>query len=571
MSSRAAAAPSLTQVWAGEDRGAIGPVPVRTRVGDLDGSAFDLAIVGGGINGAAIAHEAAARGLRVLLAEREDFGSGTTWRSTKLIHGGLRYLEHGELRLVFESLREREALLRLAPLQVRPLQFVLPVYRGYRHRFATIGFGLRLYDLLSLGRSLPGHQRLSAAALLGLEPALAAEDLIGGFTYYDGQALYPERLCLDSILAARRAGAETLNHCEVTRIEIDRTRARGLCLRDTLTGEAARIDARVVVNAAGPWVDEVLRRTGRALPRQIGGTRGSHIVVDYCGRGPRHAIYSEAGRDRRPFFIIPWRSWHLIGTTDLRFDGDPRGVLPSDEEVAYLVSEANHRLPSLKLEAAGVLYAYAGVRPLPYTPDRTEGAITRRHLVRDHASDGIAGLYSIVGGKLSTFRSLAKQAIQRIAAAEHLPLACRAVAAPFAANDVLNPPLTELDPNLQQHLQELYGASAGAVAALIRTAPAQAARLCPHSLDCAAEVTYSAREELAATIGDLLLRRTGIGWNPCLGLDCAAEAGRLLLEAQGRGTGELPELLMNYRQELRVTFRAGAAPTSPSLVDQQSG
>ncbi|HVC30056.1 MAG TPA: glycerol-3-phosphate dehydrogenase/oxidase, partial [Steroidobacteraceae bacterium] len=516
---------------------------MRTWIPDLAGRTFDLVIVGGGINGAGIAEAASAHGLRVLLAEREDFGSGTTWRSTKLIHGGLRYLEHGELRLVYESLRERRALFRLAPYQVRPLQFVLPVYRGYRHRFTTIWLGLVLYDLLSPGRGMPGHRRRSAAALRRLEPALAAEGLAGGFTYYDGQALYPERLCLESILAARRAGAETLNHCEVTQIELDRGRARGVRLRDTLNGAEALVEAHAIVNAAGPWVDAVLRRTGQRVPRQIGGTRGSHIMVDYAGRGPRHAVYSEAGRDGRPFFIIPWRSWHLIGTTDQRFDGDPSGILPSDDEVAYLVHEANQRLPGLAVQPDDVLYAYAGVRPLPYTSDGTEGAITRRHIVRDHSEDGIAGLYSIIGGKLSTYRSLARQALRYVAAAERFALAEPAAAARHASPAATAPALAALDAELQKHLLALYGARAGAVAALALAGPAQAARLCPHGPDLAAEVTFSAREELAATIGDLLLRRTGAGWNPCLGLDCAAEAGRLLLKAQGRDAGELAALL----------------------------
>jgi glycerol-3-phosphate dehydrogenase len=536
---------------------------VRPRLTSLDSRPFDLAIVGGGINGAGIAYEAATRGLRVLLAEREDFGSGTTWRSTKLIHGGLRYLEHGELRLVFESLRERRALLELAPHQVRPLRFLLPVYRGGRHRYAAIWLGLLLYDLLSFSRSVPGHRRLSRSELLRLEPQLATDSLAGGFAYYDAQALYPERLCLDWILAARRAGATTLNHCEVAQIAVSDGRTAGLRLRDTLSGEKARINARAVVNAAGPWVDDVLRRTGQRLPRQIGGTRGSHIMVDYGGRGPRSAIYSEAGRDGRPFFIVPWRAWHLIGTTDLRFDGDPSGVLPTDDEIAYLVREANQRLPSLELKPDAILYAYAGVRPLPYSPGSAEGAVTRRHIICDHADDGIAGLYSIIGGKLSTFRSLARQAVRRIATREHLPLTdhqdpsghVRAASRPVPALPGSLEGLAALDPELRGHLQQLYGPRADAIARLIQQAPEHAARLCAHGPDVAGEVIYSVLEEQAVTLGDLLLRRTGIGWNRCLGLDCAAEAGRLLLAAQQRDAGELPALLAAYEKEIASTFR----------------
>ncbi|MGI8550842.1 MAG: glycerol-3-phosphate dehydrogenase/oxidase [Dehalococcoidia bacterium] len=535
----------------------------RAKLDELRGRRFDLAVVGGGINGAGIAQEAASRGLRVLLAEQADFGSGTTWRSTKLIHGGLRYLEHGELRLVFESLRERKVLLRLAPGQVRPLRFLLPVYRGYRRHPALIRLGLTLYDLLSLGSGLPGHRQLSSAELARLEPSLAQDGLKGGFSYYDGQALYPERLCLEYVLAARRAGAETLNHCEVTAIDVQERRARGLQLRDRLSGVEAYVEAKAIVNAAGPWVDTVLQRTGRTVPRQIGGTRGSHIMVDYAGRGPRHAIYSEAGQDNRPFFIVPWRALHLIGTTDLRFQGNPEGVLPSDEEIAYLVREANRRLPDLRLATDDVLYAYTGIRPLPYTAGGAEGSITRRHIIRDHARDGLAGLYSILGGKLSTFRSLARQAVERIAAQEKLALRTRQPAGQPFALDTSGVEEYLVDRQDLRFLSTFYGARTAGVLRLVDESPSLGARLCSHGPEIAAQVVYAVREELAVTAGDVLLRRIGSGWNACLGLDCAAEVARVLLQATGRDQKDGPKLVEEYRTELAATVRSPAAGLSP--------
>lgn len=519
----------------------------RAPLQSLAARRFDLAVIGGGINGAGIAQEATSRGLRVLLVERDDFGFGTTWRSTKLIHGGLRYLEHGEFRLVFEALHEREALLQLAPSQVQPLAFLLPIYRGYRHRALAIKLGLVLYDLLSWGRRLPGHRRLSAEVVRRLEPSLAVEGLQGAFLYYDAQALYPERLCLEYVLAAQRGGAEVRNHCEAIAIESCDGRVQGLRLRDVLSGSEVGIRARAVVNAAGPWVDAVLERSGRTVPRQIGGTRGSHVMVDYGGRGPRHAIYSEASVDGRPFFIVPWRSFHLIGTTDLRFDGDPRGVVPTDDEIAYLLAEASRRLPTLPLKPQDVLYAYAGIRPLPYTHGEREGSITRRHIIRDHAPDGLAGLYSILGGKLSTFRSLSRQTVERIASDEKLPLAAtrRQLAVPFTPS---------VSPSSPPHLRAVYGPRATEVARLAAQQPELAAPLCRHGETIGAEVVYAARKELAVSLGDVLLRRTGAGWNACLGLDCAATAAHLLASVS-----ELVDeaaLVAAYQQEITITFRS---------------
>lgn len=530
----------------------------RTKLSSLRNRRFDLAVVGGGINGAAIAQMAAAQGWSVFLAEREDFGSGTTSRSTRLIHGGLRYLEHGELRLVFESLREREALLRLAPHQVRPLQFLLPVYRGYRHRSATIAAGLTLYDLLSLGSSLPRHRRLSARMVHRLEPALAREGLLGGFLYADCQVLFPERICLEYALAAGRAGAEVRNHCAAIGIDVFEGRARGLRLRDMLSGEEAVLEARAIVNAAGPWVDGVLRESGRRMTRYIGGTRGSHIMVDFHGHGPRQAIYSEA-QDGRPFFMVPWQTWHLVGTTDLRFDGDPSGVLPTDGEIEYLEDEVRRRLPRLSFANGDLCYAFAGVRPLPYTPSGAEGAISRRHVIQNHSSEGVAGLYSILGGKLSTFRTLAKQAVQRVGRTEGFKCSdARTGAQPFAGGSVPADPLACFGPATRAHLDMLYGPRAGEVAELACQTPGFAEKLSPSGPDLVAEAIYAVQHERAATVGDVLLRRIGAGWNRRLGLDCAEQVAGVILRARGEDTGRTMQLVDAYRHELALTFRAAA-------------
>jgi glycerol-3-phosphate dehydrogenase len=349
------------------------------------------------------------QGFAVLLLDQADFAAGTTSASTRLIHGGLRYLEHGEIGLVRESLREREALLAAAPHLVEPLGLYIPVYTGGRRPRWQIGVGLVLYDWLSFGRSLPGHRRLSRAELLERLPGLASEGLVGGAFYYDAQVTFPERLVIENVVAAVEHGARAMSYARVTAI----TRAAGAVTgvewldRHGARGAAA---ARFVVNAAGPWVDSVLGMIGDGRPL-IGGTKGSHLVVDGFRGAPDAAIYTEAASDGRPFFVIPWNGLYLIGTTDLRYHGDPGEATISAAELEYLVEETERLFPGSGGVAPRVLYTQAGVRPLPYEPGTDESAVTRRHLIHEHT---VRGLYSVVGGKLTTHRALARQALERL-------------------------------------------------------------------------------------------------------------------------------------------------------------
>ena len=518
--------------------------------------AFDLIVVGGGINGAGIARDAALRGLSVLLLEQHDYGWGTTWRSTKLIHGGLRYLEHREFRLVVEGLRERAILLSTAPHLVRPLPFLLPVFRGGRYSRHTIRAGLVLYDLLSFGSPLPGHRALSAERVRALEPGISRKGLAGGFSYYDAQAIFPERLCLENVLSARDAGALTFNHVAVTGLcSIPRRgRVNGVRARDEETGAELEFRGRAIVNAGGPWVDRLLRRTGND-ETLLGGTKGSHIVVDFGGVGPRHAIYAEAGADGRPFFIIPWRGFHLIGTTDLRFDGDPAAVMPEEHEVEYLCRETRRVLGGLPLHPEHVLYAFAGVRPLPRHGGSAgrEGAISRRHFIRRHDGTGHAGLLSIVGGKLTSYRHLAEEVVD---------LVCELLGrAPGRSTTATRPLVSGTPPDsgdpLFRHLASIYGGRAETVLARARVDQVLAAPLCPHGPDIAAQVVHAARHEGARTVADVLLRRTPAGWNACRGIDAAPGAARVLARELGWDAAWAIRAGEVYRREVDATLVPG--------------
>lgn len=513
------------------------------------GRRFDLIVIGGGINGAGIAREAALRGLSVLLLERDDYGFGTTWRSTKLIHGGLRYLEHAELRLVFEGLRERGILFRTAPHLVRPLEFLVPVYRGARHGRLALRAGLTLYDLLSTGKSQPNHRAHSPAALASLEPALQQQGLLGGFTYFDGQVEFPERLCLENVLSAEAAGAAVFNHLAVTELTVARRSIEGVVARDAESGRQFEFRARVVVNAAGPWVDRVLAGHAPA-GGYLGGTKGAHIVASLGEHGPTRAVYAEAGADGRPFFIVPWHGRHLIGTTDVRFNGDPASVRPEAWEVEYLCRETTSILPGVRLRPEDVHYAFAGVRPLPRTDGRREAAITRRHAIHDHHADGVSGLLSVIGGKLTSYRSLAEEAVSMVSDRLGRSLPDSGAARRPLTPGAPPPPTRPLAP----FLAAIYGPRAERVLAIARLDPALGARLCPHGEDILAQAVVAVRHEGARTVGDVLLRRTPAGWNRCRGLDAAPAVAAMLGHELGWDARRRDAAIDSYRVEIERTL-----------------
>ncbi|HLZ71124.1 MAG TPA: glycerol-3-phosphate dehydrogenase/oxidase [Dehalococcoidia bacterium] len=547
--------------------------PLGSRAGLTGGARrFDLAVIGGGINGAGIARAAALAGLSVCLLEKYDFGWGTTWRSTKLIHGGLRYLEHAEFGLVFESLRDQALLLRDYPEMVRPLSLLLPVYRGARHGAAAIGLGLVLYDLLARGRQLPGHHRFNARTAVSLEPGLRAEGLRAVFQYSDSQVAYPERLCIQTLIEAASAGAICLNRAEVRAVLRVGDRAAGVRVHDALLHRDFEIQSRVVVNAAGPWIDHLLGTLDRPPRRQLGGTRGAHLVVDYDGQGPTHALYAEARSDRRPFFIIPWRGRHLIGTTDTRFDGAPETARATRADVEYLLSEANALLPRTPIGIDAVQYAYAGVRPLPASDGVAEGAITRRHLIREHGEAGYRGLFSVIGGKLSTYRSLADDVLRRIARCAQPPAppapthgANYRAGGDAAAWEATRWLLDLVGPATGDHLRSLYGPRLPRLARLVSAEPRMLKPLCPHGPDILGQALLAAREEGAQSVADVLLRRVGAGWNACLGRDGVAPVAALLAAELKWTPRRADQAAGEYIAEARATFLTpGGNPPAPS-------
>ncbi len=493
---------------------------------------FEFIVIGAGINGAAIAREAALAGLKVLLVERGDIGAGTSASSSRLIHGGLRYLEYGELGLVYESLHERERLLRLAPHLVAPLELVIPVYRGARRPRWQIALGLALYDLLSIGRSVPGRTLLGRDELLARMPGLNPRELVGGASYYDAQVRYPERLVVENVRDAVANGAVLRTRTCVTRVRVDGGRAVGVDWRgpDGATGGAA---APLIVNAAGPWVDEVLGPIQHT--RLLGGTKGSHIIVARFSGAPSTGVYVEAGADGRPFFILPWNDLLLIGTTDQRFDGDARDAAIDSHELDYLTSETERVFPGAAGLADRVLYTQTGVRPLPWRPRSATAAITRRHVIRRHRA--ARGLYSVVGGKLTTHRALAEDVLRKVR--RELPRSSPAHptrtrplpgALDAPARDALLAELgARFGPAQAQRLWSVYG-SAGAEIAALGARPELAARIDGVSGVLVAELIYAIEREWAVTLEDLLQRRCMAGLGADFGLGAARGATAALVQ-----------------------------------------
>ena len=514
-------------------------------------ASYDVIIIGGGINGAATAASVAARGYRTLVLEQDDFASGTTSASTKLIHGGLRYLETGDARLVHESLQSRERLLRERPHLVRPMGFILPVYEGDPRPPWYIRSGLALYDLLSPRKVSPWHSSFSERELQRFEPSVSTDNLKAAFLYHDAQVWSPERLTLEYLAEARASGADLRNHSAVDYIIVDGGQARGVDFHDVLTGRRSTASGRLVINAAGPWVDAVLDATGRSLKRRIGGTRGSHLVVDLNGRGPRHAVLASAKSDARPMFVTPWLDHHIIGTTDVRDDEDPSDVRAAGWEIDYLVAEAARVLPGLGIEHRNVLYAYSGVRPLTRAGEGVfEGAISRRSIIADHAAEGVQRLVSVVGGKLTTAAELGRNVAEAVAQQIGRPRARGIAALPETptSRTVFLPPET------QEHLRTVYGPRVPEVAAYAASDASLAQPISMVHRDIGAQVAYAVDHEGARTVADVLLRRTAVGLTKDLGRSAARPTAAIMARRLGWSEAEQQQAVRDYFVELHRRF-----------------
>jgi len=529
----------------------------------IEGQHFHVVVIGGGINGVAIARECARAGRRTLLVEQNDFASGVTSRSTRIIHGGLRYLEHGEIGLVRESVRERERLLRERSHLVHPVQFLFLLNEQSQRSAMKVRAGLWLYQRISGRRAKkPGE-----IELMRVQRALDAGHQWLLLNYEDAQCEFPERLVAEWMTEAAAAGAVVRNHCEVLAVNVGQGRARGVLLRDRLTGKDERVDAGWIINSTGPWADRVCQRsTVRTGKPMVGGVRGSHIVLPRFSGSPTIGLYTEAA-DGRPVFVLPWNEQVLVGTTEVPDAGDPAKTAPSGEEVDYLLRTVSKLFPKAKFSAHDIKYAFAGVRPLPNSGDKPS-AVTRRHSLHDHTDDGAARLISVIGGKLTTAASLARELVRKIGIAVEEPKA------------VTIGPGSSLDPMLDQEvldiaragsvseetargMMEWHGQRAMDIARMALVSAELRAPICPHTSHIVAEVIEAYRKEYAVTLGDALLRRVPVALGACWSESCSREAALRIGAVMGWSEQDLGANLESFETEraafLHKPARSGSA------------
>jgi len=535
------------------------------RLAMFDDAAVDAVVIGGGMAGAGVARDLALRGASVALFEKGDFASGTSSKSSKLIHGGLRYLELGDFKLVRESLREKKTLERLAPHLVRPLPFLVPVYRGAARGLVKVRIGMWLYDLLAPGKSAERHRVLKPVDALALEPAVRAEDLRGAGYYFDDLLLFPERLCLENVLSAQRHGARVFNYCEVEEFTSGRRGLDGVKVRDLLSGQVQAVRARALVNCGGPWADRLraMARVADRSPRVLRTTKGIHCLLP---RMTDRAVYLSAG-DERMIFVIPWREFSLVGTTDTDFEGDPDRLWATREEVTYLLREVAKVLPDKRVTFDNVAYTYAGVRPLSFEPGRSASAVSREHRVIPEGTDG--RFLSVTGTKLTCFRSLAEDVGDRVMRLLGRSAPSRTARGMLDGTDEEvgkvearvwmdvseEMAATGLSRGTLRTLVETYGRAYPRVLELGRKLPDGLERLCPSNPEIVAQLHHAVREELAVSLQDVLLRRTGIGQSRCQGLDCAEAIAARMAELGGWSRRRLDAELEAYSQHVERSRR----------------
>lgn len=532
----------------------------------LEHERFHVMVIGGGVNGVAIARECARAGRRTLLLEQHDFAAGTTSRSTRIIHGGLRYLEYGDIPQVRESLRERQWLLQHYPHLVQPLQFLLALDKKTRRSALAVRTGLWLYRKMGCAslRLDEGH-----AEQHRLERLLDAGKRFSVFSFDDAQCEFPERLVAEWLMEAVEAGAVARNHTQVLAVEVRNGRATGALLRDQLSGTEERVQATWIINATGPWADRICQVSSIQMPHPlVGGVRGSHIVLPTFAGAPEAAVYTEAV-DGRPIFVIPWNDQVLVGTTEVPDGSDPGRVQPSEDEIQYLLRSLLHLFPQAHVSRGAIHYAFAGVRPLPFSPRRNPSAVSRKHYLHDHTADDAAQMISVIGGKLTTAGSLARECAAKIGVKISPPTLA------IAFEDSVDPTLERwiveiaqagsITADAARSIAQWYGKRALAVVRMGRGSAEMLAPLCPHTTHIAAEAVDAFSHEYACTLADVLLRRVPVALGACWSLSCSWQAATRIGAVMGWSEVRVAAEFEAFETE-RNGFLQKASQARPTLA-----
>jgi glycerol-3-phosphate dehydrogenase len=529
---------------------------------------FDILVIGGGVTGVSIARDAALRGFNTALVERADFASGTSSKSSKLVHGGVRYLESFEFGLVFEASRERRYALRNSPHLVRPLPFVFPVHKDDPRPLWQIAIGMWLYDAMATFRNIERHQIWGKGRALREEPVIGPHGLTGATHYYD--ALTDDaRLTLAIAQDANRAGALLANYVQVVDLLSRKgQKVGGGLVRDQVTGDEFEVQARVIANATGPWTDHLLKMADPDAGRRLRPTKGVHVIVSRERIWSRAAITMNSPRDGRLMFLIPWGQFSVLGTTDTDYEGDPADSHADAEDVAYILEAARHAFPVAGLSEADIISAYAGLRPLIASDAPTGYKVSREHRILNTAP----GFFTIAGGKLTTWRSMAEEMVDELArylSREHgLSPArpCQTVDRILPGGDIadwhayLASKVVELGDQLSPEtvirLISAYGTGYGDVLAHAVGNERLAEPLVPGLPYLKAEVTHAVRHEMALTLEDVLARRTHLlDQDRDQGLKVAAEVAKLMGDELGWSEQEQVRQVEHYRHVVEQTRR----------------
>jgi glycerol-3-phosphate dehydrogenase len=550
----------------------------------IAGQRFEVVVIGGGITGAGVALDAASRGYSVALLERDDYASGTSSRSSKMVHGGLRYLQNFDLGLVREALLERQLMVRLAPHLVYPTPFLVPSF-GEERRDRLLGVGLNMYDVMATTRvgrnrremrssreeeadfywSPDRHRTIDRDELLELVPSLEPRDPKAAYLFYDCQT-DDVRLVLTILGEAHRFGAVTLNGAEVTELMTKDGKASGVAFVEADSGERLVVEADHVVNATGVWADRIRAEVVEEedVPR-IAPSRGTHLLLDRADLSTGSAACVVPAGEGRAVFALPWYGRTLVGTTDNDFDGDIDHPRPGGDDVEYLL-EAVNPFFGTSLRRSDLVGAYAGVRPLISTGDPKKSVdISRKAELYETSS----GMLTITGGKLTTWRRMAKQTVDRLVEREGREAPCHTAEIPLgmeARREDLEGPEGVGEEAIAQ-LAFRYGHATRAVLDLAWKEPKMAAPIVPSRPDLVAEAAVAARLEQARSVADVLLRRTRLGILAAPELR-GADAVRPVAEAMGR---ELGWSRRRVKREAEAwPAAAAAAGVDPAAADPAS-
>jgi glycerol-3-phosphate dehydrogenase len=511
-----------------EENGIREGIGMKRFIEDLrDGDTFDVVVIGGGITGAAVAYEAASRGLSVALLEKKDFGWATSAATSKLIHGGLRYLQNMEFGLVRESLRERKNLLNIAPNLLYPIPFLVPGYNDAKRNKWILRAGLTLYDLLAFdkgwtwdpSKKIRHHSWVSTEKILEMEPDVRAPKMHGGSIYYDCQSINPERLTLAFVKSAVKYGARTANYTEVKEfLFADSGRVEGVRVEDLLSGARVEVRGDLVINCGGPWADIVLQMADRGNGKhQIKRSEGIHIITRKLKSKQAVVMWTPSGRH---FFMIPWRGLQLIGTTDKEYVGDPDRYRVTRKSIEALIQDTNDSIGDGSLTYEDVVFAYGGLRPL--VDEQTEGTYesSRKYEIYDNAENGIDGLVTVEGGKYTTSRHLAMNVVRvaekKLNRPEGKSITHREYLAGCEIPDMesfmrkLDGTCGDFSEATRGYLGRNYGMECRDVLDIARQEDSLSEVLNGEG-QLLASAAYAIRREMARTLNDILFRRTGLG------------------------------------------------------------